>query len=195
MNDVEDGELLLRARRGNEEAFSHLFARHERAIYRYAAYICGQDAADDIVQETFLVILRQQARVDAPQGTLQGYLLGIARHIALKRLAVQKADLDAELLLSPGDPMLNQPPTPLDAMTQREAVESMRTAVNALPLVYREVIVLCDLQDMDYATAAEALEVPVGTLRSRLHRARALLGRKLATRPSVRRETDDDAGT
>jgi RNA polymerase sigma-70 factor, ECF subfamily len=190
MNDVEDGELLLRARRGDEEAFSHLFARHERAIYRYAAYMCGLDAADDIVQETFLVILRQRERVDAPQGALQGYLLGIARHIALKRLAVQKADLDAELSLSPGETSVNQSPTPLDAVTQREAVELMRAAVKALPLVYREVVVLCDLQEMDYATAAEVLVVPIGTLRSRLHRARALLESKLVAQQSLSTRRD-----
>jgi RNA polymerase sigma-70 factor (ECF subfamily) len=97
MSDVDDGTLLARARQGEEEAFSLLFARHERAVYRYAAYICGRDGADDVVQDTFLAILRQRERIDVPRGALQAYLLGITRHVALKRLTVQDAYEEAQL--------------------------------------------------------------------------------------------------
>ena len=64
-------------------------------------------------------------------------------------------------------------------------IDVVRQAVQSLPPVYREVVALCDLQEMDYATVAHVIQCPIGTVRSRLHRARALLLRKLASVPSV----------
>jgi RNA polymerase sigma-70 factor, ECF subfamily len=183
MSDVDDGTLLARARQGDEEAFSLLFARHERAVYRYAAYICGREGADDVVQDTFLAILRQRERIDLPKGALQAYLLGIARHVALKRLTVQEASDETQLdTLNVEGAVASQQLTTLDALTRREAIGFVRAAVNSLPLAYREVVALCDLQELDYASAADVLQVPIGTVRSRLHRARALLAAKLADR-------------
>jgi RNA polymerase sigma-70 factor, ECF subfamily len=183
MSDVDDGTLLARARQGDEEAFSLLFARHERAVYRYAAYICGREGADDVVQDTFLAILRQRERIDLPKGALQAYLLGIARHVALKRLTVQEASDETQLdTLNVEGAVASQQLTTLDALTLREAIGFVRAAVNSLPLAYREVVALCDLQELDYASAADVLQVPIGTVRSRLHRARALLAAKLADR-------------
>jgi len=68
---------------------------------------------------------------------------------------------------------------PLVDLAHREGVESLRRAVQALPRRYREVVVLCDLEEVDYADAAVALACPIGTVRSRLHRARSLLLEKL----------------
>ena len=183
MSDVDEGTLLARARHGDEAAFSLLFARHERAVYRYAAYICGRDGADDVVQDTFLAILRQRERIDVPTGALLGYLLGIARRVALKRLTVQDARDEVQLqALDVQDTVAGSQLTALDALTRREANEVVRAAIHSLPLVYREVVALCDLQELDYACAADVLQVPIGTVRSRLHRARALLAAKLAER-------------
>jgi RNA polymerase sigma-70 factor (ECF subfamily) len=181
MSDVDDGTLLARARRGEEEAFSLLFARHQRAVYRYATYICGRDGADDVVQDTFLAILRQRERIDVPRGALQAYLLGIARRVALKRLTVQDAAEKAQLETLDGEEAVaSSQLATLDALARREASDFVRAAVNSLPLAYREVVALCDLQELDYASAADVLQVPIGTVRSRLHRARALLAAKLS---------------
>ena len=65
-------------------------------------------------------------------------------------------------------------------LTRREGLETLRRAVQALPRRYREVVVLCDLEEVDYADAAVALGCPIGTVRSRLHRARGLLLEKLS---------------
>jgi hypothetical protein len=65
-----DVELLQRTRKGDEVAFAQLFTRYQSAIYRDAAYMCGRDAADDIVQETFLAVLQQKMRHDTPQGAV-----------------------------------------------------------------------------------------------------------------------------
>ena len=173
MSEVDDAGLLERARRGDEDAFSQLYARHQRAIFRYAVYLCGQDAGDDIVQETFLAVLRQTARLDTLRGTVAGYLLGIARHLAMKRLGSRGQD---ESLSD----MASDSPAVLDDLTRAETIDAVRAAVQSLPPAYREVVVLCELDEMDYAAAAAIVECPVGTIRSRLHRARTLLAAKLA---------------
>ena len=174
---VDDAGLLERARRGDEDAFSQLFARHERAIYRYAAYMCGQDAADDLVQETFLVVLRQTARDDTLRGTVAGYLLGIARHLAMKRLGSRGYDETIS------DDLPSDSPAVLDDLARAETIDAVRAAVRSLPPEYREVVVLCELDEISYAAAAAVMRCPLGTVRSRLHRARALLTAKLAAIP------------
>jgi RNA polymerase sigma-70 factor, ECF subfamily len=189
MSEVDDVGLLERARRGDEDAFSQLFARYQRAVYRYAAYMCGQDAGDDIVQETFLAVLRQTARHDAPRGTVVGYLLGIARHVAMKRLALRGQDESLRHGASDEGGTPSQSgiedvtvvrSSVLDDLTRAETIDAVRAAVQSLPPAYREVVVLCELDEMDYAAAAGIVECPLGTIRSRLHRARTLLTAKLA---------------
>jgi RNA polymerase sigma-70 factor (ECF subfamily) len=178
---VDDVELLERARQGDEAAFSQLFERYQRAVYRYAMYMCGREAGDDIVQETFMAVLRQSGRRDRPQGAVIAYLIGIARHRVLKRIAAEHEetfarDLDERVVaLALPDHL-----TVLDDLTRAEAIEKVRAAVESLPPAYREVVVLCELEEMDYAAAAEVMQCPIGTVRSRLHRARALLAAKLA---------------
>ena len=68
-NDVNEEQLLTRARRGDEQAFGQLFALHQGSIYRYAMHMCGSDAADDVVQETFLAVLKGKGGFDAARGT------------------------------------------------------------------------------------------------------------------------------
>jgi len=173
---VNDTELLSRARRGDEEAFSMLFARHQQPVYRYTVHMCGREAADDVVQETFLAVLRRSGQYDAARGPVGNYLLGIARHCVLKRLGATYA---ANGVGEVRDDFMEQP-TVLDSLTRAETIETVRAAIDALPPVYREVVVLCELQEMSYEEAAGVVPCPIGTIRSRLHRARALLMTKLS---------------
>ena len=175
---MDDAQLLDRARRGDEAAFAQLFARHQRGIYRYAAHMCGRDTADDVVQETFLVVLRGVHRYDPDRAPVAGYLFGIARHLVMKRLARARATLTSPLDDTPLE-LYDEGESVLDELTRREAIDSVRGAVHSLPPAYREVVVLCELEGLDYATAAGVLQCPTGTIRSRLHRARALLTAKL----------------
>lgn len=183
MNEVDDAldaELLERARRGDENAFSQLFGRHQGAIYRYAVHLCGAEAGDDIVQETFLAVLRQRGRTDTPRTSVVGYLFGIARHLVLQRLGWKYE----QPLTDTGDGDVSQVAsdalTALDDLTRAETIATVRAAVQSLPPAYREVVVLCELQDLDYAAAASVVQCPIGTIRSRLSRARALLAAKLS---------------
>ena len=178
MSVVDEFTLLERARRGDETAFSQLFTAYQRKIFRYAAYMCGREAGDDIVQETFLAVLRQTGRRDAPSGSVLGYLFGIARHLVWKRHAGspdQHEDVTDAI-----DRIAAPEPTALERMTHAETLDAVRAAVQSLPAPYREAIVLCDLEEVDYASAAQAMQVPIGTVRSRVHRARALLATKLS---------------
>ena len=175
---VGDARLLERAREGDAEAFAYLFARYQGPIFRYAAHMCGRDAADDVVQETFLAVLRTAGRYDPALGSVGNYLFGIARHVALGRVTAREVtglDPEGEDCVGCADG-----PTVLDALTRAETVEAVRTAIASLPHAYREVLVLCELQDVSYADAALIVDCPVGTVRSRLHRARSLLLAKMS---------------
>jgi RNA polymerase sigma-70 factor (ECF subfamily) len=177
--EVEDAGLLERTRRGDADAFSSLFARYQGPIFRYAAHMCGRDAADDVVQETFLAILRPSGRYDPARGTVANYLFGIARHVLLARMSSREVTgMDAENDESLGAAI--DEPTVLDSLTRAETIEAVRIAIGSLPPLYREVLVLCELQELSYVDAAGIVECPVGTVRSRLHRARALLLTKLS---------------
>lgn len=175
---MNEAQLLARARAGDEQAFAELFALHQRPIYRYAVHMCGADAADDIVQDTFMALLTRNQAFDGARGRLAAYLFGIARHVMLKRLGSRYSATTDELdaISTHAAPDLSA----LDLLSRQETVAAVRAAVAALPPVYREAIVLCDLQEMDYQAAAMVLECPLGTVRSRLHRARALLAARLS---------------
>lgn len=188
---MDDLRLLERVRHGDGNAFAELFARHRAAVYRYAAHMCGYDAAEDVLQEVFLALLQQLDRYDAGRSGLQAYLIGIARRQALKRLGGRPLDQwpDSDDLRSLADIpegsnaalwMVQADPDPFEALSRAEAVDRVRASIATLQPVYREAIVLCDLNELDYATAAAIMQCPMGTVRSRLHRARALLVKKLA---------------
>jgi RNA polymerase sigma-70 factor (ECF subfamily) len=181
-----DDQLLMRIRSGSEEAFLGLFRRRQSAIYRFALHMSGSaSVAEDITQDVFLVLLRDACGYDPERGTLSGYLFGIARKLLLRHREHNLADVPLET--SNEDslwPELAVFESPLDDLTRRERIDALRAAVATLPRRYREVVVLCDLEEVDYADAAAALGCPIGTVRSRLHRARALLLEKLhADRP------------
>ena len=175
----DDRTLVNAVRRGDERAFAALFTAHHRPIYRYALHMCGEAAADDVVQETFMTLLRTH-RFDPARGTLLAYLFGVARHHILKSLAIGQFELPLDDGQT-GDAVAMTGPTVLDDLSRAETVATVRAAIRSLPLVYREVVVLCELQEMDYAAAAGIIQCPIGTVRSRLHRARTLLSAKLAT--------------
>jgi RNA polymerase sigma-70 factor (ECF subfamily) len=176
-----DDLLLTRIRSGDEEAFVTLYRKRQASIYRFALHMSGSlTVAEDVTQEVFLALLRQECGFDPERGTLSGYLFGIARKLVLRNVergrsnVALESDLDDSTL-----PELAVNDDPLVELTHREGIAALRRAVQALPRRYREVVVLCDLEEVDYADAAVALGCPIGTVRSRLHRARGLLLDKL----------------
>ena len=175
-----DDDLLLRLRCGDEQAFVTLYQRRQGAIYRFAMHMSGSGTvAEDITQEVFMALLREECGFDAERGTLSGYLFGIARKLVLRNLERGRADVSLEIEDESPMPELAVNDDPLVDLTRREGIDALRRAVMALPRRYREVVLLCDLEEVDYAEAAVILGCPIGTVRSRLHRARALLLEKL----------------
>ena len=178
--DPED-DLVVQIRSGDEQAFVALYRRRQASIYRFAMHLSGSAAvAEDVTQEVFLALLRDDCGFDPDRGTLAGYLFGIARKLVLRRLGRERSDVALEAAGEETDwPELAVHDDPLADLTRREGLEALRRAVLALPRRYREVVILCDLEEVDYADAATIVGCPIGTVRSRLHRARALLLDKL----------------
>lgn len=179
--ELDDYELLRSMLAGNEDALVVLYRRRQAPIYRFAYQMSGSvTLAEDVTQEVFLFLMRDAHVFDPARGSLNSFLLGVARNYVLRRLrgdhllAARSAEIDAEVI----DEQIDES-NPLDDLTRAESIESVRRAVLSLPERYREVVVLCDLQEMSYGEAAEVLECAIGTVRSRLHRARALLLNKL----------------
>jgi RNA polymerase sigma-70 factor, ECF subfamily len=171
-----DGDLLRLLSAGDEAAFIEFYRRHQGMVYRFALQMSGKtEIAEDVTQDVFMAVMGSARRYDRERGTVAAFLYGIARNMVLKALERER----------PYTPMLEVPDAPLVAedvlgqLAQHERIETLRKAVLALPPAYREVVVLCDLHERDYAEAASALGCAVGTVRSRLHRARALLMEKM----------------
>jgi RNA polymerase sigma-70 factor (ECF subfamily) len=176
-----DDELLLRMRSGDQQAFVALYRRRQGAIYRFALHMSNSvTVAEDVAQDVFLALIREDCGYDPERGTLSGYLFGIARKLGLRRLERSRSDVALEPDGEESDLVeLVVNPDPLGDLTRKEGIAALRRAIQALPRRYREVVALCDLEEVDYAEAAQVLGCPIGTVRSRLHRARALLLEKM----------------
>ncbi len=183
-NARSENDLLERIKAGDEGAFIELYRRRQGPIYRFALQMSGSESlAEDVTQEVFLALMREARHFDAARGSLAAYLYGITRNLVadhLRRGRLNSPLEQAEAEDERGSRARSAAASdPLADMTRREAVESLRQAVLALPEHYREVVVLCELHEMDYERAARILGCAVGTVRSRLHRARDLLAKKL----------------
>ena len=178
-----DDVLLRRAAKGDEEAFTLIYRRHQAAMYRFALRMTGNAwAAEEIVQDVFMTLMRQPKKYDAARGTLGGFLYGIARNRVMKHwerlpreVSLEEKDEDG----SRSGIVLQDTATPATSAEKRERVEQVRAAVLELPAEFREAVVLCELEEMSYEEAAQMAGCPIGTIRSRLHRGRALLMGKL----------------
>ena len=176
--EISDEVLLIRSAAGDENAFLQLYRRRQAGIYRFALHMSGSAAiAEEVTQEVFMAVIRDGKRFDANRGAVSAFLIGVARNHVLKLLQRNRGYIGLEdevtELASPVDDVVS-------TLARAEAVENVRQAVLELPAVYREAVVLCDLQELSYVDAAEALSVPVGTVRSRIARGRALLAQKLS---------------
>lgn len=187
-SELNDSDLLRSMLAGDEEALAVLYRRRQAGIYRFALQMSGSKTiAEDVTQEVFLFLMRDGHVFDPARGSVSAFLLGVARNLVLRRLRVEQ--LLAPLGDDPNEdvPMLHATTDlcPLEDLTRAETIESVRKAVLSLPPKYREVVVLCELQDVSYVETAEILGCAIGTVRSRLHRARALLLEKLRPAPEA----------
>ncbi len=183
-NQLSDEDLLRRMRSGEEEAFTAVYRRHQGRTYRFALQMSGSPAlAEEVTQESFLAVISQPDGFDPTRGSLSSFLLGIARHQVLRRLDRDRIYVPlGEALEEVGGRRpaeLAVAEDPVEQIARKDRIERTRRAILNLPRHYREAVVLCDLQELSYAEAAKVAGCAIGTLRSRLHRARALLLEKL----------------
>jgi len=178
-----DEVLLRRSAKGDEKAFTELYRRHQGPLYRFALRMSGSDwTAEEIVQDVFMILVREPRKFDPARGALRSFLFGITRNRLLKYLERLPRERLHETIDEEGN---GQRGLAFDVMTPaewaelRERREQVRAAVLELPPEFREAVVLCGLEELSYEEAAQLLDCPVGTIRSRLHRGRALLLAKL----------------
>jgi RNA polymerase sigma-70 factor (ECF subfamily) len=185
-----DAELMERTARGDRDAFAVLYRKHQGTIFRFARLMTGRETdAEDIVQEVFLVVMRDPQRFEPERASLSTYLYGIARRQTRRRLL-----RDRRFIALDGAGHGIEPCAAGDAdseLSRRSELLELRRAILTLPSRHREVIVLCDLQEVTYAEAAATIGCPLGTVRSRLSRARRLLLERLQR---VRRTTTGTDG-
>ena len=190
---------MRRLSTGDEGAFLEFYRRHQGGVYRYAMHMTGRpEAAADVVQETFLTLIRQAGKFDEEKGAPGAFLFGIARNHVRKLQEkesryVTLGDETSDGFMGHGSvgnyngngrhsAKPADAETVLDGLERAEAIQRLRDAVLTLPEHYREPITLCDLEGKSYAEVSTLLACPVGTVRSRLNRARSILLEKL--RPS-----------
>jgi RNA polymerase sigma-70 factor, ECF subfamily len=184
-SELNDGDLLRRMLAGDEEAFTVLYKTHQAGIYRFARQMTGEAGlADEVTQEVFLTLMREGRSFNARRGSLRAWLYGIGRNCIRRCLERERTyvRLESEEREENTADLLPDPCAPDDGLaglSSRETIEHVRRAVLALPAAYREAVVLCELHELGYAEAAQILGCPVGTVRSRLHRARELLAPRL----------------
>jgi len=168
-----------RSRMTDANRFAKLYRQHSVRIFRFALQMSGSPAAaEEVTQETFLTLMDRPDLFDPARGEIGPFLFGVARNLVRRHLERDRKfecmDDNAEGFSTNEDI--------LGDLTRRENIQALKDAILVLPPKYREAVVLCDLHEMSYEAAAAVMECPVGTVRSRLNRARSMLLAKLQAR-------------
>jgi RNA polymerase sigma-70 factor (ECF subfamily) len=186
-----DLDLLRRMRAGDAAAMSALYQRHQAPLFRFAMLRCGsQDTAADIVQDVFIALMEGKLAFDATRGALSSFLFGVARNFMLKRDEAQRRYLSNNLTSHDDDDdwqvdIVDPDPTPLEALLADHRAEAVRAAMTKIAPHYRDVLILYEMQELSYVEIANICNIDIGTVRSRLSRARAKLLSLLANNPHI----------
>ncbi|MFD5126461.1 RNA polymerase sigma factor [Streptomyces olindensis] len=197
----EPDVAVIERSREDPDAFAVLFDRYADDIHRYIARRLGTEAADDLMAETFVTAFQQRRRYDLSRSAARPWLYGIATNLVgrhrraearrLRALSRVAAEAPAERS-SDAEPLADRVAARVSAEGSRAALAG---ALAALPARHRDVLLVIAWGDLDYAEAAQALDIPVGTVRSRLHRARKKLREALGgSDPTAPYDETDEAG-
>jgi RNA polymerase sigma-70 factor, ECF subfamily len=181
----EDAEIVRRCRAGDEKAYRELVDRYRRQVYSMALRMLRREEdAEDVAQETFIRVFRALDRYD-PTRSFTAWMFTIAArlcidHIRRRRqspisLFQRDSDTLEERTIEVADPG----PGPDELTSRGEEERRAQELIDSLPHHYRIVVMLRHQQDLSYQEIAEALKLPLGTVKARIHRARALLKREL----------------
>jgi RNA polymerase sigma-70 factor, ECF subfamily len=186
LHDVPDEELVRRAQTGEREAFAEIYRRYHAVVYRFARMMSGSPAVgEDITQETFMVLLRDLQRYDPQRSRMSTYLYGVARNLTRSYLRRNRRFVRLEIT-EERERILT--PDSSGSLERSQERTLLRRIIADLPSRHREVVILCAIHGLSYAEVAAILGTPVGTVRSRLNRARKAIANRL-------RELDRNPGT
>jgi RNA polymerase sigma-70 factor, ECF subfamily len=179
-----DHDLVPRCQRGDEAAWRELVSLHTRRVFALAYRFTGRvDDAEDLTQEVFVKVYQTLDRYRQGDGSFGSWLMAVARNHAIDHYRRRRQDAlrhaeEPEVL----DGMASGDEGPLLSLERAERVRLVHRGLRALPEELRAPLILCDLQGLPYEEAAEALQIPLGTVKSRINRGRLELAKRLAGR-------------
>ncbi|WP_369272733.1 RNA polymerase sigma factor [Streptomyces sp. R11] len=173
-----DTNLRKRIRAGDHDAFGELFDAYARSVYNHAFRLTGEwPVAEDVVSLTFLEAWRLRERLDEEGGSPRPWLLGIATNVTRNLRRATRRHTAAVARMPRDETVRDFADEVAGRVDDAVQLALVRTALTRLRRAEREVLALCVWSGLDYRAAAEALGVPVGTVRSRLSRARTKLAK------------------
>jgi RNA polymerase sigma factor (sigma-70 family) len=180
---LEDEWIAVRCQLGEREAFNELIQRWHGPIWHYVRSLTDDEAAQDIVQDVWLRVLRGIGGLRDP-ARLRAWLFGIAHRTWIdtlrKKYAVTIADID--------EADQHELPDPVVPEEREQELAALEQQLSRLPPIEREALTLFYLRELSLQEIAQALDIPVGTVKSRLHRARAMLRRELEEKERINEE-------
>jgi RNA polymerase sigma-70 factor, ECF subfamily len=176
---MTDETLLERASRGDESAFLLLYERHRDAMFRFAYRLLGSvELAEDVTHDCFLSLMKRPRNFDPQRASLRTYLYAATRNLAMKHF--RRRGQEVTVLELPEEPQEPEALGPLGKLLDEELAERVRKAIAELVPLQREALVLFEYEELALAEIALIVGADVGTVKARLHRARAGLRRLLA---------------
>ncbi|HUF52655.1 MAG TPA: sigma-70 family RNA polymerase sigma factor [Dehalococcoidia bacterium] len=197
-NPTDDLELAGRARGGDLASFNELVERYQTSVYNLCLRMLGSVAADDATQEAFISAYRHLDRFRG--GSFRAWLFSIASNACYDEMRRKKARpaFSLDHAAGPDDRAFDAPsgePTMEAHAENTELRRALEAALQQLPEEQRLALVLCDVQGVDYAEIAEMTQTSLGTVKSRISRARArmraILGERQELLPDTIRQTGD----
>jgi RNA polymerase sigma-70 factor (ECF subfamily) len=186
----DDVEILKKCREGDESAYRELIQRYQRQVYSIALRMVRQaQDAEDLTQETFVRMFRAIDRYD-PERPFGAWLFTIASRLCIDHIRRRRMKTVSIHWREPGSEeertidLEDHGPRPEELAVQAEEEQHTRALIDSLPPHYRIVVMLRHQQDLSYEEIAQILDLSLGTVKARIHRARALLARAIAGEPS-----------
>lgn len=169
----DDAQVAILARQGDQGAFTTLVRRHQNRVFRFILRMIGsRDEALDLTQDTFMKAWHALPTW-RPQAPFRSWLFQIARHAALD--ALRRRSVVRFETLDPDSSIVDGRPGPEALLHTRQRLEMLDAALGQVPIDHREVLLLREVEGLSYTEIAAALQIPQGTVKSRIARARAAL--------------------
>ena len=183
---TDDATLVRRCLAGDERAYRELIERYQTAVYSVALRMVRRaEDAEDVTQETFVRMFRALDRYD-PARPMRAWLLTIASRLAIDHLRRRSGRELPLVQREPGSAegeyeieIPDEGPSPERVAIEHEEEQQANRLIQSLPAHYRIVVIMRHLQDLSYEEIAEALQLPLGTVKARIHRAREIMKQRL----------------